>query len=373
MVNGMKLSEFLTQPKYKNPDLLNVAGYIHGDRFYYLESDNKALPAAVNFLERPECKGIHIYTNLRRDHWLRTYRDRCVHHATRVQGNQGRHAAAGKKVLQYKSVPRTAFTPAIAPPDLPAPITEGFFQAASDISAMVPARDAGRSLAIRRSLRYYMLATYSILDMCRLEAYEGIGNYVAAIMVADTGQILACGINTGQYRHAEVSMLQDYFRRNPKTDTFPENTTIFTTLTPCKQCTGYLTDTRPGNSLIYFGQEDPGRFGSAGKEISLQLAQMSAPPNAHVKVEELVGSGISVTPGASGVHKAAMATGLANCVSGGNVASQIGSSDSAKALLRGATRALENKLAKDRGDSTEDETKIALLRYLGAFLIGLGL
>ena len=48
----MKLRDFLLQDKYRNPDALNVAGHIEGEKFYYLESTNKALPAAIHLLER---------------------------------------------------------------------------------------------------------------------------------------------------------------------------------------------------------------------------------------------------------------------------------------------------------------------------------
>jgi len=87
--------------------------------------------------------------------------------------------------------------------------------------------------------------------------------YVGALLVSDQGKILAAGINIGSYRHAEVSMLLSYVRKNPTAAKIPENTIIFSILTPCKGCTGHLTLAKSSNCVIYFGQKDTGMEESA--------------------------------------------------------------------------------------------------------------
>ena len=309
----MKVWEFFSQKKYANPDTLNVAGYLVEGKFYYLESTNKALPAAVQFLQStPREK--HIYTNLRTDHWLRTYL-RQVHDHNQSKRSTGSQRTT--KEAEFAPVVASAFPAYLEPPDLPAPLTGGLYQAAWDLKSGAERADAAsRTRGLRRILRYYMLTTYSLLDMCRFASYEGLGNYVAALLVSDKGEILSAGVNTGSYRHAEVSMLHAYFHSNPTATTYPENTIVFSTLTPCKQCTGYLKDTKPVESVIYFGQEDPGKFGSVGKEISFQLASVTDAPTVYVSVEDAAGAGLTVPTGADGVYKAGIAAGLASCVSG---------------------------------------------------------
>jgi len=268
------VSQFLAQNKYQDFNKLNVAGYIHrqgeGYNFSYYESDNPSLPAVINMLEDDYLTGRDdIYTNLPIGHWITVYRGRQV----KCTGTPRSNSDDGKKVITPKLLTPKPWPKKIIGVETAAPLTDGLHFAAKKIMDNAGEPRPGRNLGLVNSLRYYMLATYSLLDISGEESFQGLNNYVAAMLVSDKGEILASGINTGSYRHAEVSMLIDYFRKNPTANKLPAKSIVFSTLTPCLQCTNYLKDTKAHDTIIYFGQEDTGKLGKIGKSISAALSE----------------------------------------------------------------------------------------------------
>ncbi len=159
----------------------------------------------------------------------------------------------------------------------------GLFQAAKDLTdkAAIYKEEGAKKVSttekgLHRAVRYYMLAAYSILGKCATQKYEG-GNYIAALMVDDTGTILSYGINSGWFHHGEVNMLLNYFKANPTATQFPSKTIVFSTLTPCKQCSKYLEDARPTDSIIFMGQNDPGTLGRVGEKHAVYLSSVTDP------------------------------------------------------------------------------------------------
>ena len=86
-----------------------------------------------------------------------------------------------------------------------------------------------------------------------------------------TGAILAAGINTGSYRHAEVSLLLSWFRDHPEARALPPKSIVLSTLTPCRQCTRYLSLAMAPDTLVRFDEADAGRSGRVGERIAEPL------------------------------------------------------------------------------------------------------
>jgi len=158
----------------------------------------------------------------------------------------------------------------------------GLYQAAKnlhDSDSLVSYResdDHSRDKGLHRALRYYMLAAYALLGKSAEAGYSE-GNYIAALLVDDDGNILSYGVNSGWFHHGETNMLLHYFSEHAAQTQFPANTIIFSTLTPCKQCSKFLESTRPGNSVIFIGQEDTGGRGSEGEKYGVHLSAVTDP------------------------------------------------------------------------------------------------
>ena len=102
-------------------------------------------------------------------------------------------------------------------------------------------------------------------------------DHVGAILVSDAGAILAAGINTGSYRHAEVSLLLSWFRDHPQARTLPAKSIVLSTLTPCRQCTRYLSLAKAPDTLVRFDEADEGRSGRVGERIAERIDVGTAP------------------------------------------------------------------------------------------------
>lgn len=356
----------------------NVAGYIDGTVFKYYKSNNLARPAVVNaILGKAKSNNATVYTNRADALWIRNYPKMKVKLMDQLKPNEGDGAVRVTTAFQtVKKWPRQ-----IAALALKAPLPDGgLYAAAAGLSKGLDLPPGSRKKGLARALRYYMLATYSLVDISSAEGYEGLKNYVGALLVSDQGQILAAGINTGSFRHAEVSMLLSYFRNNPTATKVPENSVIFSTLTPCKGCTGFLSVTKSSNCVIYFGQEDTGKDGKVGKKISTQLSEKTKAPVGRSKeklpgeidtddTEDTEGTGVVAIGTASEIHKVQVDKGLTSCMGAGSIATQIGKAKHAKEVLRSGSEALIHKMLKTRAaKDTESEVKQAVLTYIGQWL-----
>jgi tRNA(Arg) A34 adenosine deaminase TadA len=367
------LYSFFQTPEIKTPaGGNNVAGFIDGDTFKYFESDNLMLPAVINALEIKE--RVWIYTNSIVPLWIKNYPGIKVRFMDRLQANEGDGSSMVTPVLQTtKKWPRQLSALA-----LPAPLPEGgLHAAAAGLSKALDLPADSREKGLARALRYSMLATYALVDISAAEAYEGLKNFVGALLVSDKGQILAAGINTGSFRHAEVSMLLTYFRNNPAATKIPENSVIFSTLTPCKGCTGYLSVAKSSNCVIYFGQEDTGKDGRAGNAISTQISKSTKEPLGQSKAAlpgaaepgKVSGEGVVSVGSASGVYKIQVDKGLSSCMGDGSIATQIGTARNAREVLNSASEALIQKMLKTRSSGTlESAVKTAVLQHIGQWL-----
>ena len=233
-----------------------VAGYLDArspggpHRFVHWRSSNPMLPAFVNCLEGGGDMR-RIYTNHEDAPWVRP-------RGPGVKRRGVLRADGGDGGLTIEPVEMTtrAWPARVAVPDGPGPLPSGGLHAAT--LASPPAR----------ALRHYALAARTLIASSAACGFAGSHDHVGAILVDDTGRILAAGINTGSYRHAEVSLLTSWFRDHPQARTLPARSTVLCTLTPCRQCTRYLTLAMAPDTLIRFDEADAGRSGRAGQRIA---------------------------------------------------------------------------------------------------------
>jgi tRNA(Arg) A34 adenosine deaminase TadA len=111
----------------------------------------------------------------------------------------------------------------------------------------------------------YMLAAFCILYYKgSLKSYKSGGHNIGSILVSDDGEILSWGVNDGEYRHAEVNTLINYFVKNPGQARLPKRSVLFTTLKPCQMCSTYIKERwdAPGETRVYYGMYDTGSSGS---------------------------------------------------------------------------------------------------------------
>jgi len=368
------LFEFLSTPRH---DGKNVAGYLFGaskpQEFRYFSSDRLVLPAFVNALQAAKNKD--IFTNLASKPWISNLLPE-VKALSYLKSTEGPGATPIAAVEQTQlSWPSRIVSPGAGA----APLDGGGLHASAlGIKNGAGAAPAGsRALGLQRALRYYMLAAYAIVDISGQEAFNGLKHYIGSLLVADNGQILAAGIHTGSYRHAEVSTLISYFRDNSTAAGLPTRAILFSTLTPCKQCTTYLQSTMAHDTVIYFGQPDTGKFGRAGKAISSQLSEktkplmgrVKAPPTPDVGPSE-TDLGVVVPSTASGVRKIEIDTSLTSVmVAKKSIGEQLGSAQDSRDILRSASDALIHKALKDRkSDNDEEAVKQAVLQYVTGWL-----
>jgi tRNA(Arg) A34 adenosine deaminase TadA len=275
-----KLSELVTELEKTNPtSTSNIAGYVRDGTFHYYVSKSENLPAAAAVLDTSRPFGALVYTNLKKTHWLYTYT---------TAGDDGGEAAlayvhdSAAAANDAKAITiRPRYKVVAGAGTAPGPIGGGLFQAAKDLRDHPTSYKTGPKLhtqekGLHRALRYYMLAAYSVLGKCFGGSYNR-GNYIAALMVDDSGKILSYGINSGWYHHGEVNMLLNYFAANAASGKFPSNTVIFSTLTPCLQCATYLQSTRPDDSIIFMGQPDTGGKGQVGERYGTYLRGITDP------------------------------------------------------------------------------------------------
>ncbi|MEF7612609.1 hypothetical protein V4F39_01720 [Aquincola sp. MAHUQ-54] len=352
----------------------NVAGYLSGGktnrRFNYFRSSSAALPAFVNALEA--AGRAKVYTNLDPAPWPK-------HIVQNIKGKASLQLHEGDGALEVTPAEQAVrkWPSRVISTSGAAPVGGGGLHAAARglMTSATLAAEGSRERGLQRALRYYMLATYALVDISGEESFKGLNNYIGAMLVGDDGAILAAGINTGSYRHAEVSMLLSYFRSHPTATALPAKSVVFSTLTPCKQCTAYLTAVKASDTVIYFGQKDTGKDGRAGEKIGKQLSEKTSAPHGRSKtaltgtVPDEGGLGVVATGTASGIHKVAIDQGLTSCMGSGSIAGQIGEAGDSREILRSTSDALIHKTVKDRsGSDAEAQLKQAVLTYVTGWL-----
>ncbi|GLQ99219.1 hypothetical protein [Dyella mobilis] len=367
-----KLHDFWTTDVPALGEGKNVAGFILGNKFKYVVSENVALPAAVNALQLCNKRG-RVYTNSADAlKWLKHYPALNIKSSANLVADNG----DGAKSITPERVAVLTWPKQIESLGFTGPLAGGgLYAAASSVMAQgkAYAPASGKDKALVSALRYYMLAAYSLVDISAEESFAGLKNYVGALLVSDAGEILSAGINTGAFRHAEVSMLLSYFRKNPGVTKIPERSIIFSTLTPCRGCTGYLELSKSASSVIYFGQMDTGKDGKVGAKISKQLSDQTKAPQGvekekfSIKLEDEVGAVVTLAT-CSKINKTQIDTGLSNCMGEGSIATQIGHSADAKKVLRSASEALIHKVLKDRPADAEQDVKHQVLQYVCSWL-----
>jgi tRNA(Arg) A34 adenosine deaminase TadA len=342
----------------------NIAGYVPTgtSELNYFVSDNVNLPAVAYLLDSiPECKKALIFTDLPDKHWILTYTGRTVKRVADLGSLSPKDKRKVPDIKSTKELTGLRLKTLAGDRAITAPIPGGgLYDAALRLKGSggkgTPA--TGRNKGLERALRYYMLGAYSLLGLCADAGYSE-GNYIAAVMVNDKGSILSFGVNTGWFHHGEVNMLLNYFSKdgNKTSETFAENTIVFSTLTPCQQCTNYLLACKPTKSHIYIGQEDTGEFGKAGAAHFEFLDKVTkAPMLLPIQGDALRGRAVHS-------HLASkMSEGE------GTIASKIG--ENCKTILKGTVNAIDHKLHKSRDTSSEEQAiKEAVLHYLGMWLL----
>ena len=277
---SVSLHDFLRADRHGD----DVAGYLEpGDppsgtphRFVHWRSSNPMLPAFVNCLEGGGDMR-RIYTDRESAPWVRP-------RGPGVKRRAVLRPDVGDGALPIDPVPMTtrSWPARVAVPVGPAPLSGGLHAAAlssSPESRTDPADDRGGRDAAghdrpgpARALGHYALAARTLIAASASSGFAGVHDHVGAILVDDAGAVLAAGINTGSYRHAEVSLLLSWFRDHPRARALPAKCTVFTTLTPCRQCTRYLLLAKASDTLVRFDEADAGRSGRVGERIAERIA-----------------------------------------------------------------------------------------------------
>ncbi|MEJ8856275.1 hypothetical protein WKW79_16970 [Variovorax robiniae] len=320
----------------------------------YYVSTNDSVPAAAHLLDSVVDKRV-VYTNLATDHWLTTYMSSQLVH----MGNPGECKDLRKWQRDSADwvIARTALAPVTALRiagrflgDAPGPIGGGGLGAmAKKVAARSALADAGggRDKALERALRYYTLAAYAVISRARYKSTM-LGNYVGAILVSDSGRILAWGFNSSGFHHAEVNLMLAYFTAKPGEPKLPANSVVFSSLTPCQQCAKLLETARGESNSIFYGQFDSGDFGKAGAATSAKIDAVTKP--------------VSVGPKASRTFVAGK---LDTEVAKKNIAAKIGESEVAKSLIDSTFDEIGRRSSKDRKLDDEVQTmKAAVLKHI---------
>lgn len=84
---------------------------------------------------------------------------------------------------------------------------------------------------------------------------------VAAVLIAETGQVIGTGLNTNQINktlHAEINLIQRYYFETRQR--FPVASKLYVTLKPCRMCAEMILEMVPANSefQVYYLEDDLG-------------------------------------------------------------------------------------------------------------------
>ncbi len=96
----------------------------------------------------------------------------------------------------------------------------------------------------------FMLFTYAVAGRVYSQG-PSFGSRIAAVLVGSQGQIYGWQVNARSINttfHAETNLIQGIGQ-------VPQNTTLYSTLEPCHQCSGIFV--RAGGTRCVFGQNDP--------------------------------------------------------------------------------------------------------------------
>jgi len=119
-------------------------------------------------------------------------------------------------------------------------------------------------LSVSKARRLYMLATFCLLKKFGLVSKGIPGHNIGAILVSGQGEVLSWGVNTGEFRHAEVNTIINYFRLHPESSRLPAKSVLFTSLKPCLMCSTLIQSTwwSDGEPRVWYGMMDEGGSGS---------------------------------------------------------------------------------------------------------------
>ena len=120
-------------------------------------------------------------------------------------------------------------------------------------------------VSVSKARRIYMLATFCILKKFGLiDTHRTGGHNIGAILVSGQGQVLSWGVNTGEFRHAEVNTIINYFRLNPTAKRLPAKSVLFSSLKPCLMCSSLVKEAwhADGEPRVWYGMMDEGGSGS---------------------------------------------------------------------------------------------------------------
>jgi len=120
-------------------------------------------------------------------------------------------------------------------------------------------------LGISKARRIYLLASFCLLKKFGLmHKTRTQGHNIAAMLVSGEGEVLSWGVNTGEFRHAEVNTIINYFRLNPAATRLPAKSVLFSTLKPCLMCSTLIQSTwhSDGEPRVWYGMMDEGGSGS---------------------------------------------------------------------------------------------------------------
>jgi len=293
----VKLHDFIHDAAHRDD---SIAGYLEPgerpgtgpSRFIYWRSSQPMLPAFVNCLEDGGDMR-RVYTNHEQAPWARPRGP-----GVKRRGNLHPHDGDGSLTVEPVAMNSRRWPVRVVGDGGPAPLPGGLHAAARAASEGHGAGDGLVSDTLARSLRHYALATRTLVAASASSAFTGVHDHVGALLIDDGGAILAAGINSGSYRHAEVSLLLSWFRDNPEARALPPKSVVITTLTPCRQCTRYLSLVMASDTVILHDEADHGRSGRVGERIARPLDLRDATREAPA-VEAATSTTASATASAS--------------------------------------------------------------------------
>ncbi len=121
--------------------------------------------------------------------------------------------------------------------------------------------------SVMKARRLYMLAAFVLLRKAsKIRVVEsGVAQHnIASLLVDEHGKVLAWGFNTGDFRHAEVNTVMNYFDRTPSAKVLPPRSVLFSTLKPCAMCSSLIKSYwGQGELMVYYGMNDTGLNGGS--------------------------------------------------------------------------------------------------------------
>ena len=238
--------------------------------------------------------------------------------------------------------------------------------------------DSTLSLSESKSRRIYMLGTFCLLKKAGLiYRTKNMGHNIGAMLVSKQGQVLSWGVNTGEFRHAEVNTIINYFRLNPRETNLPVDSVLFSTLKPCLMCSTLIKEAwRGGKTRVWYGMMDEGGSGSSpllgpmsseftSAEVELDVWELLSDSGTLDSATKTTGTKpVQVTHKGNKVDLYQTLTGSGGNSRGMSAADWVDYSDDVLDLIEAAVQKFEGKANKVRDDGAVKKVLLHLKDFV---------